>query len=110
MVTLESLEMDFVDVLRSVDALITKPGYGTYTEAVCNGMPLLTLARPDWPETPYLNAWAQMHGRLAEITPDDFRRGAFATSLEELWSQSSPKAVPAPSGITQAADLLLEGW
>ena len=29
-------------------------------EAVCNGVPLLTLARPDWPETEYLNAWVQL--------------------------------------------------
>ena len=45
------LPLSFIDVLASVDAVLTKPGYGTYTEAVCNGVPLLTLSRPDWPET-----------------------------------------------------------
>jgi UDP:flavonoid glycosyltransferase YjiC (YdhE family) len=110
LVNFTRFSLPFIDLLASSDAVLTKPGYGTYTEAVCNGMPLLTLARPDWPETPHLNAWARMHGRLAEITPDAFLRGAFAPSLEELWSQSSPKAIPAPSGITQAAELLLEGW
>jgi UDP:flavonoid glycosyltransferase YjiC (YdhE family) len=110
LVNFARLPLPFMDLLASSDAVLTKPGYGTYSEAVCNGIPLLTLARPDWPETPHLNAWARMHGRLTEITPDDFRRGAFAASLQELWSQPSPNAVPAPSGIDQATDLLLEGW
>jgi UDP:flavonoid glycosyltransferase YjiC (YdhE family) len=104
------LPLPFIDLLTSSDAVLTKPGYGTYAEAICNGVPLLTLARHDWPETPHLNAWARTHGRLAEITHADFRRGAFAAVLEALWSQTPPKAVPAPSGISQAADLLFERW
>ena len=104
------LPLPFIDLLTSSDAVLTKPGYGTYTEAICNGVPLLTLARHDWPETPHLNGWARTHGCLAEIMHADFRRGAFADALEALWSQPPPKAVPAPSGITQAADLLIERW
>jgi UDP:flavonoid glycosyltransferase YjiC (YdhE family) len=108
MVDFTRLSLSFIDTLASCDAVLTKPGYGTYAEAVCNETPLLTLARPDWPETPYLNAWARTHGRLAEITPASFRRGAFSAGLQALWSQPPPKAVPLPSGIAQAADLLLE--
>ncbi len=57
------LPLPFIDLLASSDAVLTKPGYGTYAEAVCNGTPILTLARPDWPETPHLIAWARTHGR-----------------------------------------------
>jgi hypothetical protein len=102
------LQVPFIDLLASADAVLTKPGYGTYTEAVCNATPLLTLARPDWPETPYLNAWARIHGRVVEISPADFRRGAFAGALENLWSQPVPPAVPTPSGIDEAAERLLD--
>jgi hypothetical protein len=102
------LPLAFIDLLASSDAVLTKPGYGTYTEAVCNGTPLLTLARPDWPETPHLNAWARTHGRLAQITPADFQRGDFAAALEALWSQPPPNALPAPYGSVQAAELLLD--
>jgi hypothetical protein len=102
------LALPFVDLLASSDAVLTKPGYGTYAEAVCNGTPLLTLARPDWPETPYLDTWARTHGRLAQITPEEFQRGAFAAALEALWSQPSPQTIPTPCGIAQAAALLLE--
>jgi hypothetical protein len=101
------LPLLFIDLLASSDAVLTKPGYGTYTEAVCNGTPLLTLARPDWPETTHLNAWARTHGRLVTIAPTDFLRGAFAAALETLWRQPQPKTIPAPYGIAQAADLLL---
>ena len=104
------LPLPFIDLLTSSDAVLTKPGYGTYAEAICNGVPLLTLARHDWPETPHLNDWARTHGRLEEITPADFQRGDFAAVLEALWSQPPPKAVPVPSGINQTADLLFERW
>jgi hypothetical protein len=102
------LPLPFIDLLASADAVLTKPGYGTYAEAVCNATPLLTLARPDWPETPYLDAWARTHGRVAEITPADFRRGAFAAALEALWSQRPPGTGLPPSGIDEAVEPLLE--
>jgi hypothetical protein len=104
------LPLPFIDLLTSSDAVLTKPGYGTYAEAICNGVPLLTLARHDWPETPHLNTWAQTHGRLAEIGHADFRHGVFAAALDALWSQLPPKGVPAPSGIAQATDWLLGRW
>lgn len=105
MVLLDTLGMSFMDVLASVDAVLTKPGYGTYAEAVCNGVPLLTLERPDWPETRYLNDWARAHGRLAEISRSQLETGAFAVVLEQLWRQPSLPP-PAPTGIAQAADFI----
>ena len=87
------------------DAVLTKPGYGTYAEAVCNAVPILTLARPDWPETPYLNAWARRHGCLEEISVTQFRSGDFGSALERLWQKPLPEP-PEPEGIQQAVDIL----
>lgn len=100
-----SLHLSMIDLLASADAVLTKPGYGTYTEAVCNGLPLLTLARPDWPETVYLNAWAQEHGNLREISLQQFNTGRYADVLASLL-QSPKKTPPPPTGIQQAVDLL----
>ena len=99
------LPMEFIDMLASCDAALTKPGYGTYTEAVCNAVPILTLARPDWPETTDLNDWARQHGRLLEISQADFAGGHFTAALQALWQQP-PSTPPAATGIAQAADLL----
>jgi hypothetical protein len=46
----DPLERPFTDILRSVDAVIAKPGYGTFTEAACNRTPVLYMRRQDWPE------------------------------------------------------------
>jgi len=105
-VPLGTLSMPFIDVLASAAAVLTKPGYGTYAEAVCNGIPVLTVARPDWPETRYLNDWARQHGRLVEIDPAQLEEGDLAAALEQLWRQPV-KPPPAPAGIPQAADIIL---
>jgi hypothetical protein len=99
------LSMGFADMLASCDAVLTKPGYGTYTEAVCSGVPILTLARPDWPETGGLNDWARQHGRLQEISQAQFASGDFAAGLQALWRQPAVHP-PAPSGIGEAVELL----
>ena len=99
------LALPLIDILASADAVLTKPGYGTYTEAVCNAVPLLTLARPDWPETLYLNAWARQHGCLEEISIAQFQSGTFGAALERLWQQPLPDP-PAPRGIQEAVDIL----
>lgn len=57
--TSKPLPIEFTDVLASVDLLITKPGYGTITEAGCAGIPVACLPRPDWPETAALLHWLQ---------------------------------------------------
>jgi hypothetical protein len=101
MIDISATGMGFIDVLASCDAVLTKPGYGTYAEAVCNGVPILTLARPDWPETRYLNAWARRHGRLVEITAGQFAAGCLVESLEMLWKDNLKQAVEA-SGVGQA--------
>ena len=100
------LSMGFTDMLASCDTVLTKPGYGTYTEAVCNGVPILTLARPDWPETAGLNDWARQHGWLQEISQAQFARGGFAAALQTLW-QRPGVTPPAPTGIGEAVERLV---
>ncbi len=106
MIDCRGLDMPMIDLLASVDAVLTKPGYGTYTEAVCNGVPLLTLERPDWPETAYLNAWAQEQGCLREMSVEQFSNGSFSGVLAELLRLPRKKSPP-PTGIRQAVECLL---
>ena len=106
---MEALGMPFTDILRSSDAVIGKPGYGLFTEAACNGIPLLYVRRPDWPEEPYLVSWLRQHGRCLEMDRPALERGEIAASLEKLWCQ--PPGPPViPLGIDQAVAMLVEKY
>jgi UDP:flavonoid glycosyltransferase YjiC (YdhE family) len=104
-VAFESLAMTFVDVLRSADALITKPGYGSFAEAACSGVPVLYAPRPDWPEQIYLEAWVQAHGHCRAIQRQQLERGGFAAELAALLAAPRPAPV-APTGIAEAVEHL----
>ena len=108
MTALESLispDLTFPDLLASVDALLAKPGYGTFVEAACNGVPVLYQRRDDWPEQDCLIDWLKQHNRCQEIAPDALARGDFKANLETLWRLNVPPR-PRPDGIAEAARLL----
>ena len=94
--TIESLGWPFGDLLASVDALIGKPGYGTFVEAACQGTPLLYAVRPNWPEQLPLLRWLHAHGRALRVDEAALRSGALAEPLAALWRQpEKPRVVPA---------------
>ncbi|MBI5435824.1 MAG: hypothetical protein HY937_01705 [Nitrosomonadales bacterium] len=105
MAALESLGLPFGDVLASCDAVLTKPGYGTFAEAACDGVPVLYVARRDWPEEPYLVQWLSKHGVCLEVQRDALYTGNLGDALNQLWAIPKPTA-PVPSGINEAADYL----
>lgn len=94
-----------LDVLGSCDLMVAKPGYGTFTEAACNGVPVLYVARGDWPEEPYLLPWLAEWVPMQEIPIEDLRAGRLAGPLGELMAAGRPRALE-PTGIEEAADLL----
>ncbi len=102
---LEALDMDFSDILASCDAFLCKPGYGSFVEAACCGVPVLYASRPDWPETPYLTAWLHAHAVAAEIPHNRLEAGDLAAPLQALWQAERPPR-PTPDGAEQAADWL----
>jgi hypothetical protein len=104
---LESLPMNFADLLASVDALLCKPGYGSFVEAASCGVPVLYVARPDWPESPALVEWLQQHGVCREVARATLEQGDLGDELAALWSMPRKKGI-APSGAEQAAAWLAQ--
>ncbi len=102
----EPLGRPFTHLLRSVDAVISKPGYGLFAEAGCNGTPVLYVRREDWPEQDCLIDWLALNGRCREIGERDLLAGRVAAPLAGLWRQPAPPA-PCPAGADEAAALLL---
>lgn len=102
----EDFGLSFTDMLCSVDAVLTKPGYGTFTEAACNGTPVLYQRRADWPEQESLIDWLQQHACAGEIEASMLLDGqGLAEALERLWQQPRP-ARPEANGAAYAAELL----
>jgi len=102
---LESLAMDFTDILASCDALVCKPGYGSFAEAACNGVPVLYVSRHDWPEEDCLASWLAEHARYLEIDRQTLQTGHLAPALARLWTMTPPQP-PHPTGQNEAADYL----
>lgn len=107
MTAVDEAGMEFIDALRSADALVTKPGYGSFVEAACNGIPVLYVPRDDWPEAPFLASWLHSHARCMEIGADALVGGIARDTLTALWAQPAPAPTPA-AGAKEAADILLE--
>ena len=107
-VGIDALGVSFPDLLCSCDALVTKPGYGIFAEAACNGIPVLYIRRPGWPEEPFLVHWLQEHACCAEISRTQLERGDIGDALTALWSTARPSPT-VPHGIGQAVGHL-ERW
>jgi len=106
-IALESLPMSFSDLLASSDALICKPGYGSFVEAACGAVPVLYVSRTDWPESPFLTGWLQQHGLCREVSRDALEQGDFAETLGEICNAPRPGPVM-PGGVGQVVDWIVE--
>jgi len=104
----EPIGLNFTDLLRSVDAVLTKPGYGTFTEAACNGTPVLYVRRDDWPEQDCLIDWLKINARCRETDAVELASGRLQTALADLWQQHLPPP-PIPAGAQETA-ALVSSW
>lgn len=100
-----AVPLRFLDVLRSCDLVVTKPGYGTIVEAVCNGTRVVYCERPDWPETAGMDGWARATGRAMMIGRSDLAEGSYGDRLLALLDGPAPAPVE-PSGVAAAAELI----
>ncbi len=97
--------MSFSDVLASCDILLTKPGYGAFTEAACNGIPVMYVRRDAWPEQDDLIAWLEQSGLCRKLEAKQVEHGNFLEDVQHLLMQPRPAAVAA-SGTQEAASYL----
>ncbi|MBI5163318.1 MAG: hypothetical protein HY985_05380 [Magnetospirillum sp.] len=101
----QQADVPFSDLLASADVVVTKPGYGTFTEAALAGVPVLYLARPDWPESPNLDHWLARHTRCRTVDGAVLLGPGLAEALAALEVAPIPSRARA-SGIDAAVDIL----
>lgn len=105
-VPFEGLGFGVGDLIRTCDVVVTKPGYGTIVESVCAGTRLVVCERPDWPETPYLHAWAAANGAFLTIDRAQLQSGSWGEALAALLDGPDPAPCTA-DGAAEAAALIL---
>lgn len=97
---------NFCDLLAGCDAVICKPGYGTFVEAALAGRPVLYVRRNDWPEQPVLIEWLHQNARCAELDANDLKQGQFGKALSALMRQKPTPEISRDGAIIAARQIL----
>jgi hypothetical protein len=98
----------YEDLVRAVDVVLTKPGYGIISECLANDTALLYTSRGHFVEYDILVAAMPRFLRCAFIGHADLFAGRWQPHLDALLAQPAPPESPATNGATIVADILLE--
>lgn len=108
---ISSLSMPFLQLVAACDLIITKPGYGTYCEiaslAKHKKIRAISLSRPDWPETRYLNQFLAARVPFVEIEEVELTGEALAKVIVALNQYHYPDEVLCEDGAMQVVERLL---
>jgi len=94
----------FTDLLASCDGVLGKCGYGTVTECVINGTPLLYIPRPDWPEESSLLDWLERYQAAVRVEPEQLESGKLSEPVERALGLDVAACVS--NGAEQVAEAL----
>lgn len=97
-------DLPFPALVAGADVLVTKPGYGVFTEAALAGTPIVWLHRPAFPEAPSLVAALEARGDEGVATLDPALLGPAI-----LRALARPRPPPQPDEGAAVADALVLG-
>ena len=98
----------YEDLVRAVDVVVTKPGYGIISECIANGTALLYTSRGDFREYQVLVDAMPEFLRRKFIDHADLFSGNWKPHLDALLAQPDPPVKPETNGAEVAADILLD--
>jgi L-arabinokinase len=98
----------YEDVVRAVDVVVTKPGYGIISECIANDAAILYTSRGNFVEYDVLVREMPRYLRAQFIDHDSLFAGDWRDALDGLMRQPSPPERAAVNGADIAADLLLD--
>jgi hypothetical protein len=98
----------YEDLVKAVDVVVTKPGYGIISECLANDTALLYTSRGDFREYQVLVDAIPRFLRCGFIDHDDLFAGRWAPHLDALLAQPAPPTRPDTNGAEVAADILSE--
>lgn len=92
----------FCDVVASVDAVVSKPGFGIVSECVVNRKPLAYVDRTDFLEYPLLEAAIRRFLKSVHVPAAQLYAGDIGDAVEALWTRPEP-AESLPAGGAEIA-------
>ncbi len=96
-------KMAFSDILASMDAVLSKPGFGILSDCVANKKPLIYADRSNFLEYPILVDAIKKYIRHVHIPATSLYRGDLKESLDRIWEAPDPAATLALGGDAIAA-------
>lgn len=97
----------FSDVVASVDAVLSKPGYGILSDCLANRKPLVYAERTDFGEYPILEAAIRRYLRHVHIPAERLYRGELSEALDAVGRSDEARETMPLGGDAVAALRLL---
>jgi hypothetical protein len=98
----------YEDLVRAVDVVATKPGYGIIAECIANGAAVLYTSRGRFAEYDVMVREMPRYLRCGYITNADLYAGAWEPALDAILRQPEPPERPRVDGAEVVARMLLE--
>lgn len=84
-------QVPFSDIIASVDAVVSKPGFGILSDCIVNRKPLIYAERRNFLEYPILETGIQRYLKHIHIPAADLYRGDIKDSLDNIWGRPEPE-------------------
>jgi L-arabinokinase len=101
-----SAGLRYEDVVRAVDVVLTKPGYGIISDCIANGTAMLYTSRGRFAEYDVLVSEMPRYLRCRFIDPEDLRAGRWRGALDEVVAQPKPPEAPRTDGAAVVAEMI----
>lgn len=98
----------YEDLVRAVDVVVTKPGYGVVSECIANDTAMLYTSRGRFREYDELVAGMQRYTRCEFIENEALLAGRWDPFVERLLAAPAPPERPRVDGAAVAARIILE--
>jgi len=97
----------FSDIVASVDAVLSKPGFGILSECIANRKPLIYAERSGFLEYPILESAIKRYLRHVHIPTERLYRGDLREALDAVWDlPEPPEAIPLGGDVIAAERIL----
>ncbi len=97
----------FADLVATVDAIVSKPGYGIVSECIVNRKPLIYADRSDFLEYGPLEAGIRKYLKHVHIPSDSLYNGDLRDAVDSLDGAAEPKHNMTAGGAALAARRIL---